>query len=523
VASTLTYYAADGDTVKGVLDLRACRVEESEECRLSLETPSNGIWILVLEDSMEYEYWMSAINCHIAYAQSRVPPPMKGYLMKAGHINQNSWNKRYFVLQSTVTATTLTYYEHHSEDPPYGVNKKKEINIRDYELDEYTGSDDMIYLKTRVVEAHPVHDVYRLRFIDSSDRAEWVDALRSHIEYVMSYEGPESLISTVTNMGKAAFGGRSDDSGRRKSLFKSTSSTVSDRGHTSESVSTVRNKRPDFAPVQPSKPILFVPTGDDTPPIRITGYIKKESSFSSALSRYLFELKSTPVASTLTYYAADGDTVKGVLDLRACRVEESEDQRVTLVAPGMGVWVLVFDTQGEFQYWIAALRCHIAYAGVRIPESISGYMKKEGHIRHNWKKRFFVLESTPTSTTLTYYEKHSESSSLYGHKRKKQINLREYELNEHTGEDDMIILKTKIAEQHPIHDVYKLKFLDPADRDIWVPALKAHLDYVMTYEGAGFLSEKLSSRTRMGPGDIAPDHMRTSNKELLQRHSMRVT
>jgi hypothetical protein len=127
------------------------------------------------------------------------PPAMKrGMILKCGHIVQ-SWKNRYFVLSEGI----MTYYEAPSSNPPYGLNKKGEMNLRHTE---------MIGEKTKVI-------IRRLKTSDSSrvshlsrssssrrtfslkedsgdghgelildikypsERDEWMEAIQSHIEY----------------------------------------------------------------------------------------------------------------------------------------------------------------------------------------------------------------------------------------------------------------------------------------------------------------------------------------------------
>ena len=57
---------------------------------------------------------------------------------------------------------------------------------------------------------------------------------------------------------------------------------------------------------------------------------------------------------------------------------------------------------------IFANNCYVPnFAIVHAQVIKTGYLEKKGHVRHTWKKRWFIL----TSTDLTYYE--TKDSELF--------------------------------------------------------------------------------------------------------------
>ncbi len=126
------------------------------------------------------------------------PPAIKkGSMTKRGHIVHN-WKSRHFVLMDGI----LTYYESASPNPPYGINKKGEMNLRGAEV---TGNKTNLIIKrikdtgdsrnskfnrssssrkslSGKVESDG-HDELIVDIKYPNERDEWLEAIQSHIEY----------------------------------------------------------------------------------------------------------------------------------------------------------------------------------------------------------------------------------------------------------------------------------------------------------------------------------------------------
>ena len=126
------------------------------------------------------------------------PPAIKkGSMTKRGHIVHN-WKSRHFVLMDGI----LTYYESASPNPPYGVNKKGEMNLRGAEV---TGNKTNLIIK-RIKDTGDFrnskfnrssssrkslsgklesdgHDELIVDIKYPNERDEWLEAIQSHIEY----------------------------------------------------------------------------------------------------------------------------------------------------------------------------------------------------------------------------------------------------------------------------------------------------------------------------------------------------
>lgn len=109
-----------------------------------------------------------------------------------------------------------------------------------------------------------------------------------------------------------------------------------------------------------------------------------------------------------------------------------------------------------------------AQAGsIVMPEPMRGWAFKEGHIFRTWKRRFFVLESNPTSTVLSYYVNEGKPpTDLKG-----TMTLRTYAV---TQLDDTTI--HLIGKSDTEKDL-KMQFTSSDLLQKWVRVLRIHLEY----------------------------------------------
>lgn len=111
---------------------------------------------------------------------ARAPPPMiRGWISKEGGAVRRAFNNRYFVLLSTATSSSLTYFLRRAPEagPPYGVDKRGELDLRGGTFTQgtshttVTGKDGNRKKK------------YILDLKSSAERDKWVLALQRHVDY----------------------------------------------------------------------------------------------------------------------------------------------------------------------------------------------------------------------------------------------------------------------------------------------------------------------------------------------------
>ena len=229
-ATTLTYFNAD-ETVRDSVDLLESSILSSPGStgfKIVVDNKSSYPWVLRFDDEKDRDYWLSALSYHKAYGLSKVPRVHMGYLSKKGHIVR-SWKRRFFILESTPSRSTLQYYKGQAEDPPYGDGFKGKLDIQHYDIlpggggvyrpsvdgyvdddggeedteddgdDDEDGDEDgrsgvtgqdmlnddpqlLITLKENV-KKHALYKKYRLRCSTVEEKEAWVSALEAHKAY----------------------------------------------------------------------------------------------------------------------------------------------------------------------------------------------------------------------------------------------------------------------------------------------------------------------------------------------------
>lgn len=96
------------------------------------------------------------------------------------------------------------------------------------------------------------------------------------------------------------------------------------------------------------------------------------------------------------------------------------------------------------------------------------WAEKEGHFFTNWKRRFFVITSSPSATILVYYENESPNKP-YGTDEKGTIDITNYRMNV-SGD---IIHLTGPGDAKDM----KMKIDFTAERERMKAAIQQHLDY----------------------------------------------
>jgi annexin A7/11 len=114
------------------------------------------------------------------YTPSNDPPEvMKGWGTKEGHV-WKTWKRRFFVLESDSTSSTVRYYVEEAAESPYGEDMKGEINVRGYtattkNLDNGTA----VYLSGK----HDGDKDLTILIDGAQERAAWVKAVADHVAY----------------------------------------------------------------------------------------------------------------------------------------------------------------------------------------------------------------------------------------------------------------------------------------------------------------------------------------------------
>jgi len=102
-----------------------------------------------------------------------------------------------------------------------------------------------------------------------------------------------------------------------------------------------------------------------------------------------------------------------------------------------------------------------------VPAMKVGYLQKEGHVRKNWKIRYFVLMADDSGgSTLKYYVK-EKSTPPYGESEKGSLNLKGCTVN---VENVYAVLTTDGKS-------LKVKFSGAEDRHSWMSAIEQHIQY----------------------------------------------
>jgi hypothetical protein len=105
------------------------------------------------------------------------PAAKKGTMSKQGHVVKN-WKSRFFVLDNGV----LTYFESSSPNPPFGVNEKGRIELKGCEI---VLDDKSIFTLRKISQSTKSdgHDELVLDCKYPNERDEWIETIKSHIEY----------------------------------------------------------------------------------------------------------------------------------------------------------------------------------------------------------------------------------------------------------------------------------------------------------------------------------------------------
>eukprot|EP00604_Paraphysomonas_vestita_P002730 CAMPEP_0174818444 /NCGR_PEP_ID=MMETSP1107-20130205/1112_1 /TAXON_ID=36770 /ORGANISM="Paraphysomonas vestita, Strain GFlagA" /LENGTH=757 /DNA_ID=CAMNT_0016030273 /DNA_START=360 /DNA_END=2633 /DNA_ORIENTATION=+ len=114
------------------------------------------------------------------YKPTNVPPEVyKGWGTKEGHI-WKTWKRRFFVVESDSSSTTIKYYAEESPNEPYGEDMKGELNIRNYKASIKTvDNGTAVYLQGKNED-----DKDLTILIDGAkEREAWITALTNHIAY----------------------------------------------------------------------------------------------------------------------------------------------------------------------------------------------------------------------------------------------------------------------------------------------------------------------------------------------------
>mmetsp|Transcript_19967 Transcript_19967/g.28691 ORF Transcript_19967/g.28691 Transcript_19967/m.28691 type:complete len:217 (-) Transcript_19967:94-744(-) len=176
-SSYLSYYTDETrEDMKGVIyNMRQCSVSEVDGI-VSVKSTLGDTIRLIFDDTDDRRRWLNAFMNHIDYAVSCIPPLMKGYIIKQGHVIKN-WKERFFILSADEYGSHCTYYLSSSESPPYAQGQRGRLNLKGYVLERI---DDMVVLKSQSGE------ILRLKFNSECDKSIWTIALQAHIDYATS-------------------------------------------------------------------------------------------------------------------------------------------------------------------------------------------------------------------------------------------------------------------------------------------------------------------------------------------------
>lgn len=105
-----------------------------------------------------------------------------------------------------------------------------------------------------------------------------------------------------------------------------------------------------------------------------------------------------------------------------------------------------------------------------LPEPMKGWAQKEGHIFLSWKRRYFVLESNPVCTVISYYVNPGKSPT-FGSELKGAMTLRCCDIIQ--IDDSTIHIKGKGDGEKDL----KMRFDSAELLQKWTEMLRIHLDY----------------------------------------------
>jgi hypothetical protein len=275
------------------------------------------------------------------------PPMMRGWIHKEGGAVLRSFRARYFVLESTATSTSLTYYlrktgmdsDGTDVGPPYGLNERGRLDLR--------GG-----LVTRAMQYSTVASAYgkkkyTLDLKSCPEADEWIEAFRTHIDFANHHESPTVAIPIP--------------------LKKQETSNI--------------NSRTDGVVSLPATCASTV----KSPPALMRGWISKEGgAVRKSFNNRYFVLASTVTTTILTYYLnkaghdssqADGGgggggdvpppygtNERGKIDLRGGVFTQGTSHSTVASANGKQKYVLDLKSCSEGEQWVEALREHIEYA-----------------------------------------------------------------------------------------------------------------------------------------------------------------
>ena len=114
------------------------------------------------------------------YTPSNTPPEiMKGWGTKQGHV-WKTWKRRFFVLESDNSSSTIRYYVEEASNPPFGEDMKGELNVRGYKATTKTvDNGTAVYLTGKNEDDKDLTIV-----IDGAqERQAWIQALSDHVAY----------------------------------------------------------------------------------------------------------------------------------------------------------------------------------------------------------------------------------------------------------------------------------------------------------------------------------------------------
>lgn len=114
------------------------------------------------------------------------------------------------------------------------------------------------------------------------------------------------------------------------------------------------------------------------------------------------------------------------------------------------------------------MQCNVLDANA--PAMCQGYIKKQGHVVRNWKRRYFVLRDG----VLAYYES-PDPFPPYGKKKKGEIVLKGYKVTSSTS-INLYVYCDDAASTGEDKDMH-LETENSSERDRWLSALKEHAAY----------------------------------------------
>lgn len=106
------------------------------------------------------------------------PPTVKGNMKKSGGKLQ-TFNERYFVLESTSSnGSFLSYYLKYTDSPPYGNNERDRMSLKNCQM--------VVSPEEHVILTSKKGKVYVLDLEGHPDKDKWIKALQDHIAYANS-------------------------------------------------------------------------------------------------------------------------------------------------------------------------------------------------------------------------------------------------------------------------------------------------------------------------------------------------